>query len=36
MRYTVEIVSDGVIYIPGFMNIGTDVEGILRFFLGKL
>jgi hypothetical protein len=30
MRYIVELTSDGMIYIPSFMKIGLDVEGILH------
>jgi hypothetical protein len=31
MKYTLEMGSDGVIYIPSFMKIGTGVQAILRF-----
>jgi hypothetical protein len=31
MRHTVEMTSDGMIYIPSFMKIGTGVQAILRF-----
>jgi hypothetical protein len=36
MRYIVELASDGMIYIPSFMKIGTDIEGILRFCFSNL
>jgi hypothetical protein len=28
--------SDGMIYMPSFMKIGIDVEGILRFSFSNL
>jgi hypothetical protein len=36
MKYTTEMASDGMIYIPSFMKIGTGVEAILRFCLTSL
>jgi hypothetical protein len=33
---TVEMASCGLIYIPSFMEIGTDVQAILRFSLSSL
>jgi hypothetical protein len=36
MKYAVEIVSCGGIYIQSFMKNGTDVEPILRFCLRNL
>jgi hypothetical protein len=33
MKCAVEIVSDGMINIQSFMNIGTGVQAILRFCL---
>jgi hypothetical protein len=32
MKYTVEMASGGMIYIPSFMQIGTSVQAILRFW----
>jgi hypothetical protein len=34
--YAVEMASYGMIYLPSFMNIGTDVQAILRFCLKYL
>jgi hypothetical protein len=31
MRHTVEMASDGMIYIPSFMKIGKGVQAILKF-----
>jgi hypothetical protein len=31
MKCTVQVGSGGMMYIPSFMKIGKDVEGILRF-----
>jgi hypothetical protein len=36
MKYAVEIVSDGIINIQSFMNIGTGVQAILIFGLINL
>jgi hypothetical protein len=36
MKYTVQMVSDGIIYVPSFMKIGTGVQAILRFYLENL
>jgi hypothetical protein len=36
MKCTVEIGSDGMIYIPSFIKTGAGVEGILRFCLSNL
>jgi hypothetical protein len=33
MRYTIEMASGGMIYIPSVVKIGKGVEGILRFCL---
>jgi hypothetical protein len=33
MKYTIEMGSCVMIYIPSFMKIGTGVQGILRFCL---
>jgi hypothetical protein len=30
MKYTVEMASGGMIYIPGFMTIGSGIQVILR------
>jgi hypothetical protein len=29
-KYTVDMVSDGMIYIPAFMKIGSGIQVILR------
>jgi hypothetical protein len=34
--YIVEMASYGMIYLPNFMKIGTDVQVILRFCLSNL
>jgi hypothetical protein len=31
MKYTVEMASCGMVYIPCLMKIGKDIQGILRF-----
>jgi hypothetical protein len=36
MMYAVEMASCGMIYITGFMKIGTGVQAILRFCLSNL
>jgi hypothetical protein len=36
MKYTIEMASDGMIYIPSLMKIGIDVEVILRFCLRNM
>jgi hypothetical protein len=36
MKDAVEMASCGMIYIPSFMKIGTDVQAILRFSLTNL
>jgi hypothetical protein len=36
MKYTAEMDSSGMIYIPGFKNIGTGVQAILGFCLRNL
>jgi hypothetical protein len=36
MKFAVEMGSGGMIYIPSFMKIGTDVEATLRFRLSSL
>jgi hypothetical protein len=36
MKYTVEMASCGMMYIPSFMKIGIDVQSILRFCLNNL
>jgi hypothetical protein len=33
---TIEMASDGMIYLKSFMKIGTGVEAILRFCLSNL
>jgi hypothetical protein len=33
MKYTAEMASDGLIYIPSFMKIGTGIQAILWFCL---
>jgi hypothetical protein len=30
MKYTIEMASDGMIYIPSFMKIGSGIQVILR------
>jgi hypothetical protein len=30
MRYTVEIASDGMMYLPSFMKIGSGIQVMLR------
>jgi hypothetical protein len=30
MKYTVEMASDGMLYIPSFMKIGSGIQVILR------
>jgi hypothetical protein len=30
MKYTIEVTSDGMIYIPSFMKIGLGIQVILR------
>jgi hypothetical protein len=30
MKYTVEMVSNGMMYIPSFMKTGSDIQIILR------
>jgi hypothetical protein len=30
MKYAVEMISDGMIYVPSFMKIGLDIQVILR------
>jgi hypothetical protein len=36
MRYIVELASDGMIYIPSFMKIGSGIPAILRFYFINL
>jgi hypothetical protein len=36
MMYGVEMTSDGMIYIPSFMNIGRGIQAILRLCLRNL
>jgi hypothetical protein len=36
MKYTVDMGSGGMIYIPSFMMIGSDIQVILRFCLSNL
>jgi hypothetical protein len=36
MQYAVETPSGGMMYIPNFMKICTDVQAILRFCLSNL
>jgi hypothetical protein len=36
MKYAVEMTSCGMIYISGFMKIGTGVQAILWFYLRNL
>jgi hypothetical protein len=36
MKYSAEVASCGMIYVPNFMKIGTGTEAILRFCLGNL
>jgi hypothetical protein len=36
MKCTVETGSGGMIYVPNFMEIGTDVKVILRFCFTNL
>jgi uncharacterized protein YraI len=36
MKYTVEMASCDMIYIPSFMTIGAGVQAILRFCLSYL
>jgi hypothetical protein len=33
MKYTVEMASDGMIYVPCFMKIDKGIQAILRFCL---
>jgi hypothetical protein len=33
MKYTVEMASHGMIYIPSFMKIGSGIQVILRLLL---
>jgi hypothetical protein len=35
-RYTVDVTSDGMIYIPSFMKTYAGVQAILRFSLRNL
>jgi hypothetical protein len=30
VKYAVEMISGGMMYVPGFMNIGTGVQTLLR------
>jgi hypothetical protein len=30
MKYTVEVASDGMIYIPSFMKIGSGIQVIFK------
>jgi hypothetical protein len=30
MKYTVQMMSGGMIYIPSFIKVGSDIEEILR------
>jgi hypothetical protein len=34
--YAVEMASCGMIYLPSFMKIGTDIQAMLRFCLRNL
>jgi hypothetical protein len=36
MKCNIEMAPSGMIYIPGFMNIGTGIEEILRYCLRNL
>jgi hypothetical protein len=36
MRYTVDMASGGIIYVPSFMKIGTDVQAIFTFGFSNL
>jgi hypothetical protein len=36
MKYTIEIVSSGMIYVPSFVKIDRGVQEILMFFLRNL
>jgi hypothetical protein len=36
MKYTVEMASCGMIYIPSFMKTATSVQAILRFCFRNL
>jgi hypothetical protein len=36
MMYAVQVASCGVVYLTGFMNIGTGLQVILRFVLSNL
>jgi hypothetical protein len=36
VRYTDEMASDSMIYIPSFMKIGAGVQVLLRFYLRNL
>jgi hypothetical protein len=36
MKYTIEIQSGGIMYIPSVMKIGTSFDRILRFCLSSL
>jgi hypothetical protein len=36
MKYPVQMVSCGMIYIPSFIKVGTSVQAILRFCLRNL
>jgi hypothetical protein len=36
VRYTAEMASDGMIYLPSFMKSGAGVQAILRFCLSNL
>jgi uncharacterized protein YraI len=35
MKYTVEMTSGGVIYIPSLITIGSGIRVIMRFCLGN-
>jgi hypothetical protein len=36
MKYTFDMASCGIIYIPSFMKIDAGIQAILRFFLRNL
>jgi hypothetical protein len=35
MKYTIEMASCGMTYIPSFKKTGTDIQAILRFCLSN-
>jgi hypothetical protein len=36
IKYAIEMASDGLIYVPSFMEMGTGVQAILRFCFSTL